>query len=73
MSTTFSCSSSPAFPQQTLRFESFDRIKEGLHLQLVEFYEQGVEATEEMHLQDFDQERHFNNCDSPSLLDNDFS
>jgi len=41
---------------QALRFEGFDRIKEGLHLQLVEFYEQGVEATEEMHLQDFDQD-----------------
>lgn len=37
---------------QALRFESFDRIKEGLHLQLVEFYEQGVEATEEMQLRD---------------------
>ena len=57
MSTTFS-RFSLAFPQQALRFESFDRIKEGLHLQLVEFYEQGVEATEEMRLKDDGQERH---------------
>ena len=53
---------SPPFPRfalsQALRFESFDRIKEGLHLQLVEFYEQGVEATEEMRLKDDGQERH---------------
>ena len=53
-----SLSHSLAFSPQALRFESFDRIKEGLHLQLVEFYEQGIEATEEMHLKEDHQERH---------------
>ena len=53
------CSVSP-FPipfhtyVQALRYESFEKIKEGLHLQLVEFYEQGIEATEDAPAENLD-------------------